>query len=164
MVKSEKSVSFAIFEKIHGAIKNHKIRSRRRKNILRSFFERLWSTLSISNFIFIFWCLFVTRTTHFGLDAIFVRGKHIYRFGYKKASKNWNLLMQLWWDESSRQELSKSGFGMFLRPLVMILCLIEVLGKRIKKSGGSLKKTSQLQKTRFFWRFFSVFSKFAPPP
>ena len=48
--KSEKSGFFAIFEKIHGAIKNHKIRSRRRKNILRSFFERLRSTFSISNF------------------------------------------------------------------------------------------------------------------
>ena len=134
--KSEKSGFFAIFEKIDEAIENHKIRSRRRKNILRSFFERLWSTLSISNFIFIFWCLFVTRTTHFGLDAHFVRGNHIYRFGYKKASKKCILLMQLWWDESSRQELSKSGFGMFLRPLVMILCPIEVLGKRVKIRWG----------------------------
>ena len=85
--KSEKNGFFAIFEKIDGAIKNHKIRSRCRKNILRSFFERLWSTFSISNFIFIFWCLFVTQTVHFGLDAIFVWANHLYRLGYKKASK-----------------------------------------------------------------------------
>ena len=67
--KSEKSGFLAIFEKNDGATKNHKLRSRRRKNILRSFFERLRSTFSISNFIFVFWCLFVTQTVHFGLDA-----------------------------------------------------------------------------------------------
>ena len=93
--KSEKSGSFEIFEKNDAAIKNHKIRSRRRKNILRSVFERLRSTFSISNFIFIFLRLFVTQTVHFGLDAIFVRANHLYRLGYKKASKNWMLLMQL---------------------------------------------------------------------
>ena len=85
--KSEKSGFFAIFEKIDGAIKNHRIRSRRRKNILRSVFEWLRSTFSISNFIFISWCLFVTQTVHFGLDAIFVRANHLYRLGYKKAPK-----------------------------------------------------------------------------
>ena len=85
--KSEKSGFFAIFEKIDEAIKNHKIRSRRRKNILRSVFERLRSTFSISNFIFIFWCLFVTQTVHFGLDANFHSVNHPYRLGYKKASK-----------------------------------------------------------------------------
>ena len=138
--KSGKSGFLAIFEKIDAASKNHKLRSGRRKNILRPFFERLWSTFSISNFIFIFSCLFVTWTAYFGLDAIFGPRNHLYRFGYKKASKNWILLMQLWWDESSRRELSKSGFGMFLRPLVMILCLIEVLGKGVKKEGGVFKK------------------------
>ena len=85
--KSGKSGFLAIFAKIDAASKNHKLRPGRRKNILRPFFERLWSTLSISNFIFIFWCFFVTWTTHFGLDAHFVRGNHLYRFGYKKASK-----------------------------------------------------------------------------
>ena len=29
---------------------------------------------------------------------------------------------------------------MFLRPLVMILCFIEVLGKGVKKEGGGYKK------------------------
>ena len=81
--KSEKSGFLAIFEKNDGATKNHKLRSRRRKNILRSFFERLRSTFSISNFIFVFWCIFVTQTVHFGLDAIFVWGNHLYRLGYK---------------------------------------------------------------------------------
>ena len=94
--KSEKSGFLAIFEKNDGATKNHKLRSRRRKNILRSFFERLRSTFSISNFIFVFWCLFVTQTVHFGLDAIFVWGNHLYRLGYKSASTNWILLMQFW--------------------------------------------------------------------
>ena len=120
--KSGKSGFLAIFAKIDAASKNRKLRSGRRKIVLRPFFERLWSTFSISNFIFMFWCFFVTWTTHFGLDAHFVRGNHLYRFGYKKASKNWILLMQLWWCESSSRELSKSGFGMFLRLLVMILC------------------------------------------
>ena len=92
--KSEKSGFFTIFEKIDGVIKNHKIRSKCRKNILRLFFERLRSTFSISNFIFIFLCFFVTQTVHFGLDAIFVRANHLCRLGYKKASTNSILLMQ----------------------------------------------------------------------
>ena len=48
--------------------------------------------------------------------------------------------------ESTRRELSKSGFGMSLRPLVMILCHFECLGKMVQKRGGALKKkkTSQL--------------------
>ena len=37
--------------------------------------------------LFIFWCFVVTWTVYFGLDAHFVRGNHLYRFGYKKASK-----------------------------------------------------------------------------
>ena len=135
--KSEKSGFFAIFAKNDGSTKNHKLRSGHRKNILRSFFERLRSTFSISNFIFAFWCLFVTQMVHFWLDAIFVRANHLYRLGYKKASTNSILLMQFWKNESSHRELSKSGFRMFLRPLVMILCLIEVLEKRAKKEGGA---------------------------
>ena len=85
--KSEKSGFFAIFEKNDGSTKNHKLRSGRRKNILRSFFERLRSTFSISNFNFIFWYLFVTKTVNFALDARNGSGNHLYRFGDKKASK-----------------------------------------------------------------------------
>ena len=44
-----------------------------------------------------------------------------------------------------RRELSKSGLGMFLRPLVMILCYFLCLSKIAKKEGGVLKKkTSQI--------------------
>ena len=39
-----------------------------------------------------------------------------------------------------RSELSKSGFGMSLRPLVMILCSFEVVAKWAKKEGGGHKK------------------------
>ena len=48
--------------------------------------------------------------------------------------------------ESTRRELSKSGFGMSLRPLVMILCHFECLGEMVQKRGGGAlkKKTSQL--------------------
>ena len=94
--KSVKSGFFAIFAKNDGNIKNHKLRSGSRKNILKSFFERLWSTFSVFNFIFIFWCLFVTQTVHFGPDANFEFENHLYRLGYKKASTNWILLMQFW--------------------------------------------------------------------
>ena len=85
--ESEKTGFFAFFEKSDGSTKNHKLRSGRRKNILRSFFGRLRSTFSISNFIFIFWYLFVTKTVNFALDARNGSGNHLYRFGYKKASK-----------------------------------------------------------------------------
>ena len=39
-----------------------------------------------------------------------------------------------------RRELSKSGLGMFIRPLVMILCQFMCLSKRVKKRGGGPKK------------------------
>ena len=83
--KSEKSGFFAIFEKNDRGTKNHKLRSGRRKNILRPLFERLWCTLSISNFIFTFWCSLVTQTVNFRLDANFRSGKHQYRLSCKKA-------------------------------------------------------------------------------
>ena len=41
--------------------------------------------------------------------------------------------------ESIRRELSKSGLGMFLRPLVMILCYFLCLSKTAKKRGGPKK-------------------------
>ena len=50
------------FMKIDGATWDHKFWSRHRKNILRPDFESLGPILFISNFIFIFSCLFVTRT------------------------------------------------------------------------------------------------------
>ena len=43
--------------------------------------------------------------------------------------------------ESMRSELSKSGFRMSLRPLVMILCSFEVVAKWAKKEGGPQKKS-----------------------
>ena len=46
--------------------------------------------------------------------------------------------------ESTRRELSKSGFGMSLRPLVMILCHFECLGKMVQKEGGTKKKSQIL--------------------
>ena len=42
--------------------------------------------------------------------------------------------------ESMRQELSKSGLGMFLRPLVMILCHFMCLSQMAKNKGGGGKK------------------------
>ena len=42
--------------------------------------------------------------------------------------------------ESMRRELSKSGLGMFIRPLVMILCQFMCSSKRVKKRGGGPKK------------------------
>ena len=48
--------------------------------------------------------------------------------------------------ESIDLELSKTVLGMFLRALVTILCLIEVLEIGPKKEGGPVKK-----KTSQFW-------------
>ena len=42
--------------------------------------------------------------------------------------------------ESMRQELSKSGLRMSIRPLVVILCLFLCLPKNGQKRGGVLKK------------------------
>ena len=50
------------FIKTDGATWDHKFWSKHRKNILRPDFESLRAILSISNFIFIYSCLFVTRT------------------------------------------------------------------------------------------------------
>ena len=85
--KSGKSGFLAIFAKIDAASKNRKLRSGRRKIDLRPFFERLWYTFSISNFIFMFWCLFVTQTVSSVRDQSFSGSQVMYRFGYKKAWK-----------------------------------------------------------------------------
>ena len=42
--------------------------------------------------------------------------------------------------DSMRRELSKSGLGMLIRPLVMILCYFLCLSKIAKKEGGGPKK------------------------
>ena len=39
-------------------------------------------------------------------------------------------------------QLSKTGLGISLRPLVMILCQFEVWSKHPKKRGGARKKKS----------------------
>ena len=46
----------------HVTTSEHDSRNKHRRNILRPDFESLGSILSISNFIFIFWCIFVTQT------------------------------------------------------------------------------------------------------
>ena len=48
--------------------------------------------------------------------------------------------MQISKSKSMDLELSKTVLGMFLRPLVTILCLIEVLEIGPKKEGGAGKK------------------------
>ena len=63
---------FRFLARTHPATSEHKFRTKHRRNILRPDFESLGSILFISNFIFIFWCLFVSQTvssvwtTHFG--------------------------------------------------------------------------------------------------
>ena len=93
-------------------------------------------------------------------------------FWLQKGTKKSNLLMQFWWCESSRRELSKSGLRMFLRPLVMILSLFEGLGKWPKIEGGlkkiitvlksmTWKSRTKVSNSRFFFKkIFSIENNF----
>ena len=63
------------FAKIHPSTSEYKFRTKHRRNILRPYFESLGSILSISNFIFIFWCLFVTQTVSSVRDQSFSGSK-----------------------------------------------------------------------------------------
>ena len=60
--KVQFSPLWTILVKIDGSTWDHNFLSKHQKNILRPDFESLGSIFSISNFIFIFSCLFVTRT------------------------------------------------------------------------------------------------------
>ena len=119
--KQPKMAFLRFWVKIDAATWDYKFRSKHRKNIPSSFFESLGSILSVFNIFIIFSCLFVTKTVFQPLYAHFPYGNHIYRFGYKKASKIQNFASTKSYLESTRPELSKSDLGMFLRPLVMIL-------------------------------------------
>jgi len=88
--------------------------------------------------------IFATRTVYLNFRPKNQFSVAVYRFGCKKASKFVILLMQISKSKSMDLELSKTVLGMFLRPLVTILCLIEVLEIGPKKEGGLVKKkTSQ---------------------
>ena len=72
--KIAKIVIWPFLGTIHSANSTeHKFRTKRRRNILRPDFESLGSTLSISNLIFIFQCLFVTQTVSSVRNGIFGR-------------------------------------------------------------------------------------------
>ena len=60
--KIAKIAILACFGENHVTTSEHKFRTKHRRNILRPDFESLGPILSISNFIFIFSCLFVTQT------------------------------------------------------------------------------------------------------
>ena len=119
--KQQKMAFLRFLLKIDAATLDHKFRSKHRKNTLSSFFESLRSILFIFNFFIIFSSLFVTKTVFLSLYAKSSYGNLTYRFGYKKASKTQNFASTKSFLKSTRPELSKSGFGMFIRPLVMIL-------------------------------------------
>ena len=85
--KMAKNVIFAIFRKIHPPTSEYKFPTKHHRNILRPDLESLGSILSISNFIFIFWCLFVTQTVFSVQNLSFSRSQVMYSFGYKKAWK-----------------------------------------------------------------------------
>ena len=116
----------------------YEFRTKHHRNILRPYFESLGSILSISNFIFIFWCLFVTQTVSSVWTGSFSGSQVIYRFGCKKAWKTQNFVSTNSYLESMHQGLSTSGLRMSIRPLVMILCQLVCLPKMRKKEvGGS---------------------------
>ena len=85
--KMAKLAILQFLAKTHLTTSEHKFRTKHRRNILRPDFESLEPILSISNFIFIFWCLFVTQTVSSVWTTHFNSGNRLYRFGYKKAWK-----------------------------------------------------------------------------
>ena len=74
----------------------------------------------------------------------------IYRFGYKKASKNGILLMQIFFSKNIDFQLSKTVPIMFLSFLDKKLRHFEVHQNRPKKGGGSEKKNVTISNFDFF--------------